>query len=477
MGQAACRRRTDVRVCEKLRTISRIVLAWCIGVTLILGSAFRHVQWSYVDTAINLSAAGDTRSWHEVISDSLTKSVEYRPFLDAFTRLAYQLVDLNLGVYHAIVVIEFALILLALALMFRPDGPPRATAAVLALSVAVGLHTSRVLFLFVPLNAYATSMMLVLAGAVSLMSPRLRGYEWVLLPLTLVGLLWLELAVLIVPLTIVAWWMKAPGTTWRSVAAAAGGLTIYLVARWGFAPSLGIGSPETGFGFSSISPAESAARFGDAPWVLWLYNIGSTVLTVLASEPRAGRFQFVQAFTLDTVPAWMWLHVLSSAATTVVVAAGLAFVRTRPHRDRLIAALGGVLIVGGSALAFLYTRDRIGLPAGIGYAMLVYVAVSTLLELARERRPLVFGLVALLVLCWSVRSAEVYVALRDMAWEHRLEWERGEAVNAALQNPVIGRMRRASLSRPPEDAERDPRWTYILFERRFSPAAEDTSGQ
>jgi hypothetical protein len=130
--------------------------------------------------------------------------------------------------------------------------------------------------------------------------------------------------------------------------------------------------------------------------------------------------------------------------------------------------------VGGSALAFLYTRDRIGLPAGIGYAMLVYVAVSALLERVRPgRRVLTVATIAVLGLCWSVRTAEMYVALRDMAWDYRLEWERGDAVNAGLQNPVIARMRRSALSRPAADAERDPRWTYILFERRFSPAADE----
>jgi hypothetical protein len=473
VGQAVCRAELKACDCEKLRTISRIVLVWCIGVTLLLGSAFRQVQWSYVDTAVNLSAAGDTRSWREVVSDSLTKSVEYRPFLDVFTRLGYQIAGLNLGVYHAIVVVEFALILLALAVMFRPDGWPRVIAAILALSVAVGLHTSRILFLFVPLNAYATSMLIVLATALLLLSPRLRGYEWVLLPVTLAGLLWLELAVLIVPLAIVARLMKAPGATWRTVAAPAGGLAIYLIARLGYAPSLGIGSPETGFGFSSLSPAESAARFGAAPWLLWAYNIGSTVLTVLASEPRAGRFQFVQALSQDNVPIWMWLHVVSSVATTVIVGAGLALIRRRPHRDQLVAAFGCVLIVGGSALAFLYTRDRIGLPAGIGYAMLVYVAVGALLERMRPgRQAAKVALVTVLGLCWSVRSAEMYVALRDMAWDYRLEWDRGDAVNAGLQNQVIARMRESALRRPPADAERDPRWTYILFERRFAPAAE-----
>ena len=464
--------RSEPCVCEKLRTISRIVLIWCIGVTLLLGSAFRQVQWSYVDTAVNLSAAGDTRSWHEVLSDSLTKSAEYRPFLDVFTRLGYQAAGLNLGIYQGIVVVEFALILLALALMFRPGGWPRVTAAILALSIAVGLHTSRILFLFVPLNAYATSMLIVLAVTLLLMTPRLRGYEWVLLPLTLAGLLWLELAVLIVPLALVGWVMKAPGATWRSAAAAVAGLTIYLIARLGFAPSL-MGSPETGFGFSSISPAESAARFGDAPWVLWLYNVGSTMLTVVASEPRAGRFQFVRALTLSEVPVWMWLHVLSSVATTAVVVVGLAGIRRRPHRDQVIAAFGGVLIVGGSALAFLYTRDRIGLPAGIGYAMVTYVAVSALLERVRSGRPFVLSLVAALGLCWSIRTAEMYVALRDTAWDYRLEWDRGEAVSAGRQNQVIARMRQSALSHTPADAERDPRWTYILFERRFSPAAEE----
>ena len=389
-----------------------------------------------------------------------------------FTRLGYQVAGLNLGVYQAIVIAEFALILLALAFMFRPDGWPRVTAAILALSIAVGLHTSRILFLFVPLNAYATSMLIVLAVALLLMTPRLRGYEWVLLPLTLAGLLWLELAVLIVPLAIVAWVIKAPGATWRSAAAAVGGLTIYLVARLGFAPSL-MGSPETGFGFTSISPAESAARFGDAPWLFWMYNVGSTVLTVLASEPRAGRFQFVQALTLDNVPAWMWLHVVSSVVTTVVVAAGLAGIRRWPHRDQIIAAFGGVLIAGGSALAFLYTRDRIGLPAGIGYAMVTYVAVSALLERHRAGRPFVLTTIAALGLCWSIRSAEMYVALRDTAWDYRLEWDRGDAVNAGRQNPVIARMRQSALSRTPADAERDPRWTYRLFERRFSPASDD----
>src|SRR5688572_20253497 len=179
--------------------------------------------------------------------------------------------------------------------------------------------------------------------------------------------------------------MKAPGTTWRSVAAVCVAFAVYMWARLGPGPGLcGMGSPDTGFGFSHLSQAESAALFGTMPWLFWIYNVGSTVMTVLASEPRAGTFRFVSALKTGTVPVWMWLHVVSSIATTAIVFGALPGIRARPYRDRLIVALGAVLILGGSALAFLYTRDRIGLPAGLGYAMLVYVGFTAFLERPRQ---------------------------------------------------------------------------------------------
>ena len=83
-------------------------------------------------------------------------------------------------------------------------------------------------------------------------------------------------------------------------------------------------------------------------------------------------------------------------------------------------AIGGVLVLGGSALGFLYTRDRIGLPVGFGYAMLVYVAVSAALEGHGARwRPVAVGvLVTVLGICWSIRTVELSVALRDTAWDY-----------------------------------------------------------
>ena len=455
---------------------SRLPYIWCVVIALTLGTAFQAVRWSYVDTAVNVSAAGDTRSWHEFFSDVLTKSVEYRPLLDVGTRVAYRIIGLNLGTYKFIVLLEFALILLALAALFGATGWPRVVASTIALSVAAGLHTSQILFLFVPLNAYAASLLIVLTVALLALTPRARRFEWVILPLTLVALLWLEIGVFIVPLLAVAWVMKAPGTTWRGVAAAGLALTIYLIARLGFSPGgVPLDSPETGFGFSMISADDSYKLFENARWLLWLYNAGANLLTVLASEPRAGTYSFVRTLMGGHVPLWMWLHVLSSLLTTMVVAVGLRGIRTRPQRDQIIAAFGVVLAVGGSVLGFLYTRDRIGLPVGIGYAMLVYVALSGLLERRTPRwQTITIGvLVATLGVCWLIRTGERYMALRDTAWDYHLEWDRAAAAETAAQNPIVARLRASALERRPADARRDPPWTYKVFERRYERAARE----
>ena len=452
---------------------SRLPFIWCLVIALILGTAFRTVRWSYVDTAVNISAAGDTRSWHEFFRDVLTTSVEYRPLLDVGTRVAYRVLGQNLGAYQLLVLLQFALILLTLAALFDAKGWPRVVASTIALSVAVGLHTSQILFLFVPLNAYAASLLTVLAVALLTLTPEARRFEWLMFPLTLLALLWLEIGVFIVPVVAVAWVMNAPGTTWRSVAAASLGLTIYLIARLGFSPGgVPLESPETGLGFSIISADDSYKLFENARWMLWLYNAGSNFFTVFVSEPRAGKFQFVQALMGGHVPLWMWLHILSSVVTTMLVVIGLRGIRARPQRDQLIAAFGAVLAIGGSVLGFLYTRDRVALPVGIGYAMLVYVALSGLLERRTPRSTLPIGvLVAALGVCWLIRTGERFVTLRDTAWEYHLEWDRDGVAEAAAQNPRVASLRASALHRRPADARRDPAWTYKLFERRHEPAA------
>jgi hypothetical protein len=130
-------------------------------------------------------------------------------------------------------------------------------------------------------------------------------------------------------------------------------------------------------------------------------------------------------------------------------------------------------VLGGSALGFLYTRDRIGLFAGVGYAMLVYVAVAAVLERLPERRwgrSLANALVAVLAAGWLLRTGEAYLQLRDAGWENYQEWTtRYEELGgpARPQTDILTTLRQEVLERPPVDPRDDPAWTYAVFERKF----------
>jgi hypothetical protein len=178
------------------------------------------------------------------------------------------------------------------------------------------------------------------------------------------------------------------------------------------------------------------------------------------------------------------LHVLSSLLTTIVVVGSLVRFPPASDRDRLLRAAGLVLLVLGSGLGFLYTRDRIGLSAGAGYALLVFVACAMMLErlgraeaarhlqpVARLKRYALIGVVAILVLSWTMRVGETYVHLRDTAWDFHLEWtDRYAELGGTTreQTPLLIALRSAALRAMPDDPRLDPAWSYVVFERQFT---------
>jgi hypothetical protein len=125
------------------------------------------------------------------------------------------------------------------------------------------------------------------------------------------------------------------------------------------------------------------------------------------------------------------------------------------------------------------TRDRIALSAGVGYCLLLYVALAAMLEHVRAsawRHTLALGLVGVIGVGWIGRSAEAYFQIRDMAWDYHLEWTARYADvggPAQPQGPLITSMRSMALSRTPADPGFEPAWTYTLFERRYAPRRAD----
>jgi hypothetical protein len=167
----------------------------------------------------------------------------------------------------------------------------------------------------------------------------------------------------------------------------------------------------------------------------------------------------------------MYVQVITSVVTTAVVVYVLRTSRLTVARDRLIVAAGSTLVIVGSALGFLYTRDRIALSAGVGYAMLVYVAVANLQSRAGGGQPwrLIGGACLAVVFAgWMIRVGETCFALRDAAWDNYQEWTiRYEALGGYVrpQTDVLELLREAALAQVPDDARSNPAWTYVLFER------------
>ena len=455
--------------------------AWALVWIIVCGLAFFTIPWPYVDV-VNVLRDATSWSWQDSIRNAFSRDVEYRPLFTLGVKAAYQIVGLRLWLYQALVLLQFAAALALLIWLFRPMSVRRAIASCVALSCIVGLHSTRILFGFWPLNHHSGGLVLLLLAAALALDPRTRPRDWICFPLTVVALLLLESGLIIAPLVAILWWVEAPGVGLRGVLSAAAGVAVYLVIRLGFGTvgdSLGIYT-SSGLGFSDVNPETLRNIFEHAPWLFWSYNVVATFLTVLASEPRAGVYRFVGSLLRGETPLWQWIQVGSSLLTTALIAVALFVSKPTSTRDRLLLVVGVTLIVFGSALGFLYTRDRIALSAGVGYAMLLYVMVARLLEDDDRGRPewqrrLAYGAIAMIGVAWIVRSAETFFQLRDSAWDFHLEWtDRYAELGGTTQSQteLLQTLRSAALQSTPVDPRRDPSWTYALFERRFRPGTD-----
>jgi hypothetical protein len=450
-----------------------IPAVWVFLVTVVLGIAFSSVSWAFVDVYNNFYKA-TAYSWRDTITSAFASGVEYRPMLVIGNKLVHQLVGLRMWVYKLLVLVQFAAVLGCLVWLFRPLTRRRAVAACIALACATGLHSSRVLFMVAPLNAHSLGLLLSLAAGLLALSAPSHRVQWLLLPLTLFALLLLESGVLVVAVMLVLWKVRAPNATGRAVMSTLGGAAIYAAIRLGLGTQTAASTyTETGLGFADVSGPQLGVLFASAPYLLWIYNVIASLFTVTFSEPRAGRYLFIEALLHGHLPIWMSVHVITSLVTTAVVVYALTARRIADLRDRHVAAVGLTLVICGSMLGFLYTRDRIALYAGVGYAMLVYVAVGILLENTsanRVRALLVTTALAVVGAGWLLRTAEAYFQLRDAAWENHLEWTtRYEELGGYIrpQTDVLTLLRTEALEHVPADPRRDPSWTYALFERQF----------
>jgi hypothetical protein len=457
--------------------MSRTPYVWALVYVALFALVFFRISWSLGDTYSHLAGPA-LSSWRDALVDAFTaRGREYRPFFTLGIKAAYEAVGTWLPFYQSLVLLLFGALLTTVVWLCRPVGRPRALAACVAVSCICGLHTSRILFGFWPLNHYAAVMVTTLVAIGLALQPRTRPHDWVFGLLMLVATLSLEFGILIVPVLTVLWWFGAPGISWRGVTAMLAAVAVYATIRFTFGDHSGELTlwADSGFGFQNLDANTLRARFGGAPWVLWIYNVAGTMLTVLFSEPRDGVYSFVESLLARDMETRQWFQVGSSALTTLVIGAGLLRGWPWNDRDRLLVVAGCALLLFGSVLSFVYTRDRLGLAGGIGYALLLYVAVGSWLDWSGSgsgsgwKRQAVHGVLTLVAALWVVRGAETWLQLRDTAWDYHVEWtdrflELGGAQNST---DLMRELRTTALSKTPADVRLDPAWTYFLFERRF----------
>jgi hypothetical protein len=209
---------------------SPLPIVWALVCLIAYGVALFSISWPYIDAYNNLNEASRW-TWRQYLPYAFGAGTEYRPLLVIMMKVLYEIVGLHLWVYQTLVLLQFAAALGLVLWLFRPYGTARGVAAAIALACLAGLHTTRILFFFAPLNGHSGALLFVLAAVALAVEPRTRAFDWVFFPLTIVGALVLESTLLIVPLLIVLWWRGAPGVSARGVAAMAAGVIIYAAVR------------------------------------------------------------------------------------------------------------------------------------------------------------------------------------------------------------------------------------------------------
>jgi hypothetical protein len=327
---------------------------------------------------------------------------------------------------------------LALGLFFvhvlRPRSLAAAAVVPLGLAALFGSHTfaGTVTEAF-PINHFMTILLCCLVAAELALGPP-RTWRTIAACLVLVyAELTLESGLLVAVILIVAWAVGARGAT-RWGAAAALLLTVgYLYLRFA---ALDVGAPalierSSGFGFLTRDPEELIARFGANPWPFYAYNVGTSFLSVLFSEPRAGTWNFVGHLRGDGVSLVEVASIVSSALGTLLIGRYVwqrrAAWRSRSFdRGDQLVVLFGVVTAANAALSYAYTKDVIMSPAGVFFALALAVAVKHLIESAppasSPRAAVVAVTVVVLSATWAVRALGLHAALHTAGTQVRDEW-------------------------------------------------------
>jgi hypothetical protein len=388
------------------------------------------------DSYGNLLAASG-RTLGELVYDQFHARGFLRPFLWAHIRVVY---DLSGGNYytwfrgwHVGQVVVLTILFLRLV---RPRTAAGAAAVTIGLAALIGIHTfaGTILEAF-PINAYMTILICCFLAADLALGPPRWWRDVAAAVLLVFAALSVESGLLIAVVLVAAFLSGARGVSRWGIAAVVLLVAGYLALRFAV---LEVGTPglterSSGFGFAILEPDDLERRFGQHPGVFYLYNVGTALLSMLFSEPRAGVWSATRNFLYgDELSIALVANLAASLlGTGVLIWYGW---RRRPDwmarrftRDDQLVAIFVAVTLANAAISYTYTKDVILSPAGIFYAAALTVAVKALIETAtisasRLRVAMLTMFMVVLSGAWAFRAVAMHIALRSTAVVVRKEW-------------------------------------------------------
>jgi hypothetical protein len=436
-----------------------------------------------LDAAISPSAWSDFRA-------HLSEVAYFRPMRFVTIKVVADLSGGNYAfayrLFHAALVLVFV-VLFVRALHVRD----RLMLAVtpLALTVFLGIHT----FLGTVKEIYPTNHFLQIAVLALLALNLTQSKGGLLVDVALwitftFAALTLESGLLVWVVIVAAWATGMPGASRRSAAGATVLLAAYALIRFGLFDT-GLPSIEersTGYLLGTLSPEQVRERFGDDLTFFHMYNVASSALSVLLSEPRSGVWAFVRAVRGDQIAPRHFIQIGASLFATGLIfsyvvsraRAGIRWPETLVDRHVIIFA---AVLAANASMSYVYTKDEIMSVAGAFYALPVFGAAVYFLRGWSERprswlwTAAVFCLLIAGSSAWAVRAAGVHHVLRSQAFVQRNDWTRlerewrrdGNWERYAASEPLIRSLQRQAIATRVVNPYFEPRWMERVFDINY----------
>jgi hypothetical protein len=423
-----------------------------------------------------------SQSLRELLVDRVTGPGSVRPLMWWQQKVLFDLSPSNgsFAAFKAFHVVELLLVVMLFVRLVRVRTSLDFVVLPLALAALLGMHTFNVTVREgYPVNHFLTVLVCCLVAVNLALS---RGTWWrdlAAVATFIYALLTIETGVLVWVCLAAGYAVGWRGVSWKGVAGATVVLAAYVILRFFVLDTGGraLGAASSGYGFSTRSPAELIALFGDAPWRFYAYNIMSAGLTVLFSEPRGGVFQFTSFAMRGEIPPWSAVNVLVSAIGTAFIVLHVARRVSHwrqgalEHEDRLLILFAAVL-VANAAISYPYTKEVVMSPAGMFYAAAVFVALRDVLLRIPLGSRVPAGLVAvpllILSLGWTLRTVTLVATMRETAFVNRSDWavaeERHDQVRRGwrARHPdaerVLRALREEVIRMPVPPLYQTPRW-------------------